>query len=56
MEGRLGRVPLFGWDGMAHAVELEGASYFPGGDEHGILKFSEGARRPESRRPGEIYS
>jgi 3-hydroxy-D-aspartate aldolase len=37
---------LFGWDGMAHAVDLEGATYFPGGDEHGILKFSEGARRP----------
>ena len=37
---------LFGWDGMAHAVDLEGTTYFPGGDEHGILKFAEGARRP----------
>jgi 3-hydroxy-D-aspartate aldolase len=37
---------LFGWDGMAHAVDLDGATYFPGGDEHGILKFPEGARRP----------
>jgi len=38
---------IFGWDGMPHAVDLEGAQYFPGGDEHGILKFSNESRRPK---------
>ncbi len=40
---------IFGWDGMPHPVEdFEGATYFPGGDEHGILKFPSGSvKRPK---------
>ena len=38
---------IFGWDGMPYPLDLNGATYFPGGDEHGILKFSsETAKRP----------
>jgi D-serine deaminase-like pyridoxal phosphate-dependent protein len=37
---------IFGWDGLAHPVGV-GAKYFPGGDEHGVLKFDEGAKRPK---------
>lgn len=36
---------IYGWDGMPKAVEYD-ASYSPGGDEHGILKFREGAKQP----------
>ena len=38
---------IFGWDGMPHPLELEGATYFPGGDEHGILKFPSDSKRPK---------
>lgn len=37
---------IFGWDGMAHLVGGN-ATYFPGGDEHGLLKFGEGETRPK---------
>jgi len=37
---------IFGWDGMAHPIGIS-AKYFPGGDEHGVLKFEEGAKRPK---------
>jgi len=36
---------IFGWDGMAHPIGCD-AKYFPGGDEHGVLKFEEGVKRP----------
>lgn len=39
---------IFGWDGMPHAMDLAGAKYSPGGDEHGILKF-DGAKSGQER-------
>ncbi|HKW04995.1 MAG TPA: DSD1 family PLP-dependent enzyme [Nitrososphaerales archaeon] len=36
---------IYGWNGMPRAVEYD-ASYSPGGDEHGILKFQRGAGLP----------
>jgi len=37
---------IYGWAGMPHVVDGK-ATYSPGGDEHGILHYAEGATRPQ---------